>query len=172
MLVPPALSDAAADVGVVFRLGDEPPRRLIDDLWERVRAGPPEEVSGLMDRELFAGHGTAAMLGPAVGLCQSWRPLLVVREPCEYSTAIAADRLGIAQVQIGISQSRIEHEVLDQVTHTLDRHSPGVARTIRAAPYLTSFPASLDPSPWPDTRRFRDRPAPARPLRAWWPGDD
>lgn len=172
VLVPPALSNAAADAGIVFRVGGEPPRRFIDELWQRVRAGPPEEVSGLMDRELFAGHGTEAMLDAAMGLCRTWQPLLVVREPCEYATAIAAHRLGIAQVQIGISQSRIEHEVLDQVADRLERHSPGVARTIRAAPYLTSFPASLDSSPWRDTRRFRDRSSPGPPLPDWWPGDD
>ena len=171
VLVPPALSDAAADAGVAFRVGAEPPRPVIDELWERVRAGPPEEVSGLIDRELFAGHATDAMLGAAMGLCQGWRPRLVVREPCEYATAIAAHRLGIAQVQIGISESRIEQNVLDQVADALERHSPGVSRTIRAAPYLTSFPAALDPSQWPDTRRFRDRPAPVRPLPDWWPGD-
>jgi len=51
----------------------------------------------------------------------------------------------------------------------IDRFSPGVASAIGAAPYLTSFPESLDPSPWPDTRRFRQPAAPARPLPEWWP---
>jgi len=171
VLVPPALSDAAADAGVAFRVGAEPPRPVIDELWERVRAGPPDKVSGLIDRELFAGRAMEAMLGAATDLCQSWRPRVVVREPCEYATAIAAHRMCIPQLQIGISQSRIEHNVLDQVADGLERHSPGVSRTIRAAPYLTSFPGSLDPSPWPDTRRFRDQPAPASPLPDWWPDD-
>jgi len=171
VLVPPALSDAAAEAGVEFRVGAEPPRAVIDDVWERVRAGPPEAVSGLIDRELFAGHGTEAMLGPATSLCEEWRPQLIVREPCEYATSIAAHGRRIPQAQVGISQSRIEHDVLGLVADTLERRSPGIARTIGEAPYLTSFPASLDPSPWPDTRRFRDPVAPGGPLPDWWSND-
>jgi hypothetical protein len=143
---------------------------VIDATWERVRAGPPEAVVGLIDRELFADRCTEAM--PAArDLFDVWRPEMVVREPCEYTTAVLAHGAGIAQLQIGISQSAIELRVLEMVAGTIERHRAGAAAAIRAAPYLTSFPASLDPSPWPDTRRFR-QPSPARaPLPDWWPGD-
>jgi UDP:flavonoid glycosyltransferase YjiC (YdhE family) len=169
VLVPPALSEAAAQAGVDFRVGAEPPRSVVDGLWERVRAGPPEAVAGLIDRELFAGHCTQAMLGAATGLCESWRPQFVVREPCEYATAIAAHRSGIPQAQVGISQSALEHDVLEQVARTLERHSRGLAGALGAAPYLTSFPGSLDPSPWPDTRRFHEPLIPGEPVPEWWP---
>lgn len=171
VLVPPALSDAAADTGVEFRVGGEPPRVVVDEIWERVRAGPPDAVSGLIDRELFAGHCTEAMLGAATSLCDTWQPQLVVREPCEYATAVAAHRLGIAQVVVAISQSRIEHDVLAHVADTLARYGRDVVDTIAASPYLTSFPGSLDPSPWPDTRRFRQPSFPSGPLPDWWPND-
>ena len=75
-------------------------------------------------------------------------------------------------MQVGISLAAIERSVLEMVTPIIERARPGVAESIRAAPYLTSFPASLDPSPWPDTRRFR-QPAPAAgALPDWWPRDD
>ena len=172
VLIPPSLSDAAAEAGVAFRVGGEPPRAVIDELWERVRAGPPAAVAGLLDRELFAGRCTEAMLGAAADLCKEWRPDVVVREPCEYATAIIARRAGLPQLQIGISPSAIEYDVLEQVADTLEPHAAGVAAAIAASPYLTSFPVSLDPSPWPSTHRFRQPPpAPGASLPDWWPGD-
>jgi hypothetical protein len=171
VLVPPSLSEAASEAGVAVRIGGEPPRSVIDAAWERVRAGPPEAVVGLIDRELFADRCTEAMLPAARDLFDVWRPEIVVREPCEYATAVLAHTAGLAQLQIGISQSAIELEVLEMVAGTIERYGAGVAAAILAAPYLTSFPASLDPSPWPDTRRFR-LPFPASaPLSDWWPGD-
>jgi UDP:flavonoid glycosyltransferase YjiC (YdhE family) len=171
VLVPPSLSDAATEAGVPFRVGGQPPPSVIDAVWERVRAGPPQAVVGMIDRELFADRCTEAMLDAARDLFDDWRPEMVVREPCEYATAVLAHQEGIAQLQVGISQSAIELGVLEQVTDTIERYGAGVAKAIMAAPYLTSFPASLDPSPWLDTRRFRlPRAAPA-PLPDWWPSD-
>ncbi|MGO9977315.1 MAG: glycosyltransferase [Solirubrobacteraceae bacterium] len=171
VLVPPSLAEAAADAGVAFRVGGQPPHATIDQMWERVRTGPPEAVAGLLDRELFADRCTAAMLASAAATCDDWRPRLVVREPCEYATAVAAHRAGIAQFQIGISQAAIEHRVLEMVADTLERYTTGVAAAIAAAPYLCSFPVSLDPSPWSDTRRFRQPAGDPGPLPHWWPTD-
>ena len=44
---------------------------------------------------------------------------------------------------------------------------------LMASPYLTRFPASLDPSPFPTTVRFREPPAPTGgSLPDWWDGSD
>ena len=171
VLVPPSLAEAASEAGVAVRVGGEPPRSVIDAVWERVRAGPPEAVVGLIDRELFADRGTEAMLPAARDLFDVWRPEMVVREPCEYATAVLAHGAGVAQLQIGVSQSAIELEVLEMVAGTIERYGAGVVAVIMAAPYLTSFPASLDPSAWPDTRRFRLQAPAWAPLTDWWPGD-
>ncbi len=171
VLVPPSLSEAASEAGVAVRVGGEPPRSVIDAIWERVRAGPRDTTVGLIDRELFADRCTGAMLDAARDLFDVWRPEVIVREPCEYATAVLAHRAGVAQLQVGISQSAIELGVLEQVTDTIERYGAGTAAAIAAAPYLTSFPASIDPSPWPDTRRFRLTPTVPVPLPDWWPGD-
>jgi hypothetical protein len=153
-------------------VGKEPPRSSVDDVWDRVRAGPPEAVAGLIDRELFADRCAEAMLDTARAVRDSWRPDLVVRDPCEYASAIAAHEGGLAQVQVGISAAAIERDVLEMVAPIIERLGPGVADAIAAAPYVTSFPASLDPSPWPDTRRYRLAPRVPRALPDWWPGND
>jgi UDP:flavonoid glycosyltransferase YjiC (YdhE family) len=172
VIVPPSLVPAVKRTGLSHVVGDEPPSSFVDEVWDKVRTGPPEKVAGLIDRELFADRCTQAMLAGTRAVRDSWRPDLIVREPCEYASAIAACEAGIAQVQVGISLAAIEHGVLDMVAAIIERFCPGVATAIATAPYLTSFPASLDPSPWPDTRRFRHFERAARPLPDWWQGND
>ena len=155
LLVPPALARSAGGTGLPHLVGDEPPREFVDEIWRRVRDGPADAVAGVIDQELFAGRCAEAMLPVARRVREEWRPQLVVREPCEYSSAVAAHEAGIAQAQVGISLAEIEFDVLTMVAPMLERSASGVAAAIRSAPYLTSFPPSLDHSPWPDTRRFR-----------------
>jgi UDP:flavonoid glycosyltransferase YjiC (YdhE family) len=172
VLVPPSLLPAATQTGLPHVVGKEPPRSFVDAIWDRVRPGPPAAVAGLIDTELFADRCTEAMLGTARAVCDSWEPELVVREPCEYASAVAADEAGIAQVEVGISLAAIERAVLETVAPIIERRRPGVAEAIGAAPYVTSFPASLDPSPWPDTRRYRLPQRAAHALPDWWPGNN
>src|SRR5689334_4015140 len=65
LLVPPALAPSAERAAIDHAVGAEPPGTFVGDIWERVRRGPPQEVAGLIDRELFAGRATAAMLPAA-----------------------------------------------------------------------------------------------------------
>jgi hypothetical protein len=142
-----------------YRIGGEPPRAVVDEIWQRVRAGPPEAVAGLIDRELFAERCTRSMLPAAREVWHEWQPDLVVREPCEYSSAVVAHQAGIAQAEVGVSLAAIEFEVLAMVAPIIDQFTSGLAAAIAAAPYLTAFPPSLDPSRWRNTRRFRPRAA-------------
>jgi UDP-N-acetylglucosamine:LPS N-acetylglucosamine transferase len=142
-----------------YRIGDEPPRAFVDEVWQRVRAGPPDAVAGLIDRELFAERCTRSMLPAAREVRHEWKPDLVVREPCEYSSAVVAHEAAISHAQVGVSLAAIEFDVLAMVAPIIDQFTSGVAAAIAAAPYLSAFPPSFDPSRWPDTRRFRPRAA-------------
>lgn len=155
LLVPPALAQSAEETGLRYWVGDEPPREVVDEIWRRVRAGPADAVAGLIDQELFANRCTEAMLGAAGAVRDEWRPRFILREACEYASAVVAHEAGIAQAQVGVSLSELEFDVRATVAPIIDRFASGVAAAIGSAPYLTSFPPSLDRSPWPDTRRFR-----------------
>lgn len=170
VLVPPSLAEAAAGLGFPVVTGEQPSREVVDAIWARVRKGPPEQVVGLIDQELFAGLALDAMREAARAACTEFAPDLVVREPCEYATAIEAHHRGVAQVQVGISAAVIEAGVLEDVADSLEHRCAGVTRAIRDAPYLTAFPEPLDPSPWRDTRRYRHAPSSPRPLPYRWPG--
>lgn len=172
VLVPPALAQSVQQTGLGYRVGDEPPRSFVDAIWQRVRQGPPDAVAGLIDRELFADRCTDAMLPAARELRDAWRPDLVVREPCEYASAVVAHESGIPHAQVGISLAVLESNVAAMVAPIIDRFLPGLAAAIASAPYVSSFPASLDPSPWPDTRRFRIKQMPSDFSLDWSPVGD
>jgi UDP:flavonoid glycosyltransferase YjiC (YdhE family) len=171
-LVPPSIAQRATAAGLSVAVGDQPPAEFIDAVWARVRTGPPEAVIGLIDREVFAGRATDSMLAGAQAALDSFAPDLILREPAEFGTATVAHRAGIPQAQVAISQAVIEDRVLSRVGDRLDARSPGLVETIRTSPYLTRFPESLDPSPWADTRRFREPTTESEPLEDWWPGDE
>jgi UDP:flavonoid glycosyltransferase YjiC (YdhE family) len=90
LLVPPSLVSAVGRTGLDYVVGDEPRSSVVDEIWDEVRTGPRDTVAGLVDRELFADRCTQAMLAGARAVRDSWRPELIVREPCEYASAIAA----------------------------------------------------------------------------------
>jgi UDP:flavonoid glycosyltransferase YjiC (YdhE family) len=124
VLVPPSLVSEIERAGLPYEVGGEPPRAVIDQTWERVRGGPPEQVVGLIDRELFADHCTQAMLPAARSVCDRRRPDLLVRESCEDASAIAAATAGIAHAQVAISQACIERGVLEMVAPTIEGFGP------------------------------------------------
>jgi len=47
-----------------------------------------------------------------------------------------------------------------------------LALELRAQPYLTPFPPSIDPSPFADTVRFHEPPERLVSLPEWWRGSD
>jgi UDP:flavonoid glycosyltransferase YjiC (YdhE family) len=168
LLVPPALVPAARTAGLALVVGGEPAPAVVHAYRDRLGRGAAAADPGLIDRELFAEHGTRAMLPAAVALAERLRPDLVLREPCEYASAVAARSGGLPLGTIAISQARIERDVLSMVGAVVDGFGAGTADAIARAPFLTAFPAGLDPSPWDVTVRYRVAPATPAPLPRWW----
>lgn len=173
LVVPPGLAATVEAAGHPFRIGADPPAGEVAAIWDRFPAAPPAEAAILVDRELFGRLGTAAMLPALEEACRGWAPDLVLREPCAYAAAVGADRIGIPHAQVAISLARVESSALELAAPALEPYGSGLVERIRAAPYLTRFPGSLDPSPWADTRRFREADgAEPEPLPHWWDEDD
>jgi UDP:flavonoid glycosyltransferase YjiC (YdhE family) len=149
VLVPPALEASVQRIGLSYRVGDEPPRAYVEEIWQRVRRGPPDVVAGLIDRELFAERCTEAMLPAARELCDEWRPDFVFREPCEYASAVVAHESAIPHAQVGISLSALESRVREMVAPIVDRFGPG-ARSTRSRHCRHGC---WSPSAGPQTRR-------------------
>ena len=78
-----------------------------------------------------------------------------------------------AHAQVAISLAEVEAGSLDLAAPALAEHDEHIVERLRASPYLTRFPASLDPSPYPATQRFREPPEPPRTsLADHWGGSD
>jgi hypothetical protein len=96
----------------------------------------------------------ACSLGGA-GHVQPLLPLLL-RDLCEFSSAVIAHRRAIPAVQVAISMADVEIGSIAVAAPALEMHQPGLTDAVRATPYLTRFPASTDPSSFASPRA-RDR---------------
>jgi UDP:flavonoid glycosyltransferase YjiC (YdhE family) len=170
---PPALRDMVGRANYGFRAGGEPPEAEVAPIRERLPVAPAGEASLLGNRELFGRMATTAMLPGMRETCAEWSPHLVLREPCEYASAVVAQHMGIRHAQVAISLAEAEAGSIATAAPALEGHRRGLVQEIQGSPYLTRFPASLDPSPFPRTVRFRaPGPGDRRALQDWWGGSD
>jgi UDP:flavonoid glycosyltransferase YjiC (YdhE family) len=97
----------------------------------------------------------------------------VLREAYEYSSAIAAERLGVRHVRVAAGVALNEESALALAGTALDQREPGISGHISDSPYLSCFPTAVDPAPFP-VSRFRHPATEVTPdeLPDWWAGDD
>ena len=159
--------------GYPFRVGASPPADVLRAMWDAMPHQPPAQGEVITVGTIFAGLNVEAMLPPTEELIAEWKPDVVVREVNEYASAIAAERAGLPHVRVGISQAFAEEGGLAFAAPALEDVQPGIVEAIAASPYVTCFPESFDPAPFP-VRRYRDPAADAepKPLPDWWPGDE
>jgi len=167
---PPAVGPMVEAAGYAFVAGGEPPESLIAPIRERLPLAPPHEASILGNRELFGRLAAGAMLAGMHRVCGEWAPDLVLRDPCEYASAVVAPPLGVPTAQVAISLASAEAGSIAAAAPALEEHRPGLVEEVLAMPYLTRFPASLDPSTFATTIRFGEPELIASPLPDWWDG--
>jgi len=176
---PPDLAEPVESAGFRFSPFDAPPDEELGPVWARVPELPPEEANAVVVGEIFGRLNTTAALPRLREAFDSWRPDVVVRDPNEYGSAIAAELHGIPHARVAVSLASTEELGLGLAAGAVDaiRRVEGLSPdpsgdALRESPYLSVFPASLDEGGQPDTHRFRD-PAweePAAALPDWWPG--
>ncbi len=168
---PPALGAMIRREGFEFAEGAEPPERAIAPLRDRLAIASPSDASVIGNRELFGRLAATAMYDPLVEHGRLFGPDLVVRDPCEYASAAFAASAGIPMAQVAISLARVEWGSLAVAAPALEERRTGLTDAIRSSPYVTRFPAALDPSPFPTTIRCGGAHDPsAGPLPDWWHG--
>ena len=168
---PAAIAGLVERTGHPFAPGGEPAEVEIAPIRERLPEAPQREASVLGNRELFGRLATTALLPDLARAVDRFSPDLILRDPCEYASAIVARDRGIPVAQVAIGLAGVEWGSIDVAAPALDAHRPGLTDVVRASPYLSRFPSPLDPSPFPDTRRYREPPAAAAdPLPDWWAG--
>lgn len=175
LIGPPELAAVAAREGMPFVPGALPPAAETGPVWAQVPHLPYAEAERLVIGQIFATLNVRAMLPAVRETVRDWRPDVVVREPAEFASALVADDRGVPYVQVGVGLLTAHRAITEMAEPAVEGWREGLSARIAAAPYLTAFPASLDPAPGPGApapHRFR-LPAPVpRPLGDHWPGDD
>src|SRR6516165_5171939 len=85
---PPAISELVHRTGFRFWPGGEPLESEVAPIREQLPVLPAAEASVLGNCELFGRLATRAMLPGMERVCSEWVPDLILREPCEYSSAV------------------------------------------------------------------------------------
>src|SRR5204863_2615850 len=93
--------------GFPFVAGDEPPEELIAPLREQLPVVPPAEAA-VLGGQIFGGLACDAMLPHVDRLCVDWRPDLILRDPCEYASAVVAAERSLNVAQVAISLAEVE----------------------------------------------------------------
>jgi UDP:flavonoid glycosyltransferase YjiC (YdhE family) len=176
---PPDLAGPVEAAGFGFWQFDPPPEDELGEVWARVPELPPDEANATVVGQIFGRLNTTAALPRVRAALEEWRPDVVVRDPNEYGSALAAELHGIPHARVAISLSSSEEVALALAASEVDaiRRAAGLppdpdAELLRTSPWLSVFPRTLDEGDQPDTHRFRD-PAwdePPGELPAWWPG--
>jgi hypothetical protein len=152
-----------------FVAGAEPAEAVIRPIRERLPVAPPAEASMLANRDLFGHLATEAMLPRMERAIAEWAPDMVLREPCEYASAIVAADRGMRVAQIAISLADVEAGSIARAAPALEAQRSGLVAALQAAPYVTSFPQRLDPSGFADTIRYREPTSTNHgSLPGWW----
>jgi UDP:flavonoid glycosyltransferase YjiC (YdhE family) len=181
---PPSLEQTVEARGYPFWGFDDPPQDELAKVWSRVPTLSPDEQNEVVVRDIFARLDATASLPRLREACAEWRPDVVVREPSEFGSAVAAELHQVPCARVAIGLASLEELALQIAAGALDelRRSVGLAAdpnagAVRHSSFLTLFPLALeDPaaSQQPRTHRFRD-PAwddPAPELPDWWDGGD
>ena len=159
--------------GYAFEAGAAPPDEVLGPLWGAMPSLPPAQGDVVVVGTIFARLNVEAMLPKHEEVIERWRPDLVVRETSEFASAIAAERHDVPHVRVAALIAFVEHGALGIAAPALEERRPGIAARIAASPYLSFFPPSVDPAPFPVTRlRLPAADARPAPLPDWWPGRD
>jgi UDP:flavonoid glycosyltransferase YjiC (YdhE family) len=176
---PPDLAGPVHGAGFEFWQFEPPPEDELGAIWARVPELPPEEANEVVVGEVFGRLNTTAALPRLRAACEEWRPDVVLRDPNEYGSALAAELHGIPHARVAIGLASVEELGLGIAASAIDasRQAEGLpsdprAELLRRSPYLSVFPPTLDEGEQPNTHRFHDPAWDRLPgeLPDWWPG--
>jgi UDP:flavonoid glycosyltransferase YjiC (YdhE family) len=174
---PAALADLVERGGYPFWEFDDPPEDELGAVWSRVPSLSPDEQNVVVLRDIFGRLDTRASLPRLRQACEEWGPDLVLRDPNEFGSALAAELRGVPHARVTAWLSEMEVVSLELAAAPVDelRRELGLpadpeGELLRASPFVTSVPPSLDDpvAQQPRTLRFRD-PAVDGPARAAGP---
>jgi len=148
---PASFAPAVAGAGFEHVPFADVPPSVMGPIFGRLPELPFEEANRVVMVEVFARLDAQAALPGVQQVIQTWRPDVVVREPCEFASMVAAERAGLPQVQIAIGMGDLVGAVaatlepplaeLGALAGLAEGRAPALAASTAT---FTSVPASLD----------------------------
>lgn len=148
---PVSFGPAVTDAGLPHLPFPDVPADQLGAVFARLPGLPREEANRVVISEVFGRLDARAALPVLLETVESWRPDVVVRDPCEFGALAAAAWYGLPQVQVAIGLGRLLQMAagwLEDPIRELEAAAgladlQGAARLL-ATPTLSSVPAVLD----------------------------
>ena len=152
VVVPPDQEETVRNAALAYRLTPGVPIAVVQEIRDAMAAGTADDRVRLAEVDLFGRACTDAALSTMERAAESFRPDLILREPCDYASAITAQRHRIPMAQVAISPGRADWNGLHLAAEVIEALEPGTTETIERSPYLSRFP-DIDMS-FVDTRPY------------------
>jgi UDP:flavonoid glycosyltransferase YjiC (YdhE family) len=146
-------SFAAAIIGAGFDrapFADVPPE-VMSPIFGRLPNMSFEEANKTVLAEVFSRLDAQAALPALADVIDGWHPDIVVRDPCEFASLVAAERAGVPQVQVAIGMGGSAGFALPILAAPLAELSviaglpeDRAMQTLLGTPGFTCVPAELD----------------------------
>jgi glycosyltransferase len=148
---PVRFAEAVSGAGFAHLPFDEPGPDVRGQIFGKIAQLSFEEANRVIVAELYGRLDAQAALPAVTKIINDWQPDLVVREPCEFASMVAADRAGISHLQVAIMTGHFGPEILGVLQESLAQLSTlaGLpeergAELVLHDDTLTSVPAALD----------------------------
>jgi UDP:flavonoid glycosyltransferase YjiC (YdhE family) len=181
---PASFASAVAAAGFEHAPFDDVPAEVMGAVFAGLAEVSREEANAIVLGEVFGRLDAQAALPGLSATVGSWRPDVIMRDPCEFASWAVAERSGIAQAEVAIGVTafaELMRPLLEAPLNEL-REIAGLGpdlglRRLRTVPSLSTVPRGFDGSVDSEdtTFRFRDpanRASEARLPGVWGAADD
>ena len=150
---PASFSGEVRAAGFEHRPFADVPPEALGRVYGRLPSLPVEEATAIVMADVFGRLCAQAALPDLVAIVDEWRPDIVLREPAEYGSLVAARSAGVAQAVVAIGMMEMIDSVAPLVAAPLAELDAlaglpegAAAAALRASSTLTCVPAVLDRS--------------------------
>ena len=148
---PASFAAAVTGAGFAHVPFDDVPADVMGAVFGRLPSLSYEEANRVVMADVFGRLDAQAALPGVTAAIGEWKPDLVLREPCEFASLVAADRAGVAQVQVAIGLDVMLLAVgpfldapLRELAAMADLPPERAVDLFTTTPQLSCVPATLD----------------------------
>jgi UDP:flavonoid glycosyltransferase YjiC (YdhE family) len=174
---PASFAAAVEGAGLPHEPVDDVDPATLGAVFGRIPQLTRREANALVVSEVFGRLDRDAALPGMRRLMDDWRPDVVLREPAELASYVAAEERGVPHVQTNIGLGAMDDHLVPLVSGPLEEIGCS-AEGLLTAPRWTVLPPSFDRAassatgPMTAVREPASGRPPAGPLPSWWSGND